>query len=343
MLSAVVLVILGGIMNGSFAVPMKLTRHWPWENTWLIYSFIGLLLIPIASAYLSVPHLSAVYRSSTAGAVILTVIFGFGWGLGSVLFGLGISLLGIALGFAVILGLTAVLGSLVPVMVLSPEVLRTARGGGLLVGLAIALGGIGLCARAGGLKSKTAGLLLERPGTSGGNVGRSKFRAGLLICIGSGVLSSMLNLALAFGSPIVDAAMRAGVTQSAAQNAIWALAVGAGSLANIGYTVWLLCRNGNWRQFGKGAAARNWLAAVAMGVLWIAGIILYGAGAAVPGKLGAVAGWPLFVSTVLIASNVWGFLMGEWKSATAAAVRSNFAGVAVLIVSVVIISVAGAS
>ena len=33
-----VTILVAGIMNGSFAVPMKWTRHWAWENIWLAWS-----------------------------------------------------------------------------------------------------------------------------------------------------------------------------------------------------------------------------------------------------------------------------------------------------------------
>ena len=31
----ILLLILAGAMNGSFTLPMKFTRKWAWENTWL--------------------------------------------------------------------------------------------------------------------------------------------------------------------------------------------------------------------------------------------------------------------------------------------------------------------
>ena len=31
----ILLLILAGAMNGSFTLPMKFTKKWAWENTWL--------------------------------------------------------------------------------------------------------------------------------------------------------------------------------------------------------------------------------------------------------------------------------------------------------------------
>lgn len=328
--SGVLLAVIGGVMNGSFSVSMKLTTNWPWANTWLIYSVVGLLLIPICLAVFSVPHLLATYQAASTDALALTVLFGIGWGIGSTLFGLGISRLGIALGFAIILGLTAALGALIPLLVLTPQHLGTAQGTWLLVGLGIVLVGIALCARAGGLKNAEPT-----------NVKTSNYRAGLLICIASGVLSSMLNLALAFGAPIADSAVRAGASAAGAQNAVWALAVGAGSVVNIGYTFFLLFRDDSWRAYRATGSTKNWVVSATMGILWMLGIVVYGAGASSLGDLGAIIGWPLFMATVIVTSNIWGFATGEWRQARPVAVAYNIAGVIVLIAAILVISRAG--
>jgi L-rhamnose-H+ transport protein len=318
------------MLNGSFTAPMKFSNNWAWENTWLIYSVIGLLCIPIAVAFLSVPGLMTVYRAASPNAVALAIVFGFGWGIGSILFGLGIQMLGMALGFAIILGLTAALGSLIPLIVFSRPTLFTTHGASVLLGLAIVICGIIASAVAGA--KKTAG------STSIG----MHFRAGFLICIGSGIFNSMLNLALAFGAPIAEAAVQRGATPSAAQNAIWALAVTAGSFANIGYTLRLLFRNKSWGKFRVPGSGKNVLFGTAMGVLWMGGVSVYGAGAATLGNLGAIVGWPLFMSMVIVTGNVWGFATGEWKQAPPAALRMNLIGVALLVAAIVVISVGSA-
>jgi len=58
-------------------------------------------------------HLGEVYAVTSTGALIRIAGFGFCWGIGSALAGLGMNLLGIGLGMAIILGLSASLGSLI--------------------------------------------------------------------------------------------------------------------------------------------------------------------------------------------------------------------------------------
>ena len=50
-------VLLGGFLNGSWVLPMKRMPKWRWENTWLAFSVLGLILIPWLVALETVPQL----------------------------------------------------------------------------------------------------------------------------------------------------------------------------------------------------------------------------------------------------------------------------------------------
>ena len=58
------LLVLAGAMNGSFTLPMKFTRSWAWENTWLSWTFFALLLFPILLAAATVSHLGECLSAS---------------------------------------------------------------------------------------------------------------------------------------------------------------------------------------------------------------------------------------------------------------------------------------
>lgn len=59
--------------------------------------------MPWILVFFSVDDVFRVYRDASISAVIYSVGFGFLWGIGSVLFGLGVAIVGNALGFAIIL------------------------------------------------------------------------------------------------------------------------------------------------------------------------------------------------------------------------------------------------
>ena len=321
-------VLVGGILNGSFVAPMKKMPGWKWENTWLVYSISGLLVIPWIAALTTVPNLGTVLSGASAASIWRVLLFGLGWGVGSVLFGLGIARMGLAVGYGLILGLIAPIGTFLPLIVLHPEQLQTRRGTSLIVGTLIVVCGIILCAIAGKMRERED----IRP-THG-------FAIGLLICVLAGIFSPMLNFSFAFGGELQQRALDAGATRDAASNAIWPLCLTAGLIANAGYSILLLQRGGSWKLF-RGAPAGYWGWGALMGLLCFGSFIVYGAGANALGSLGAVVGWPLFMSMSLITSNTLGWISGEWKGAPPKAIRYAVTGMAILIVAITVIALGG--
>src|SRR5277367_3401452 len=210
------LVLVAGLLNGSFAAPMKRMTAWRWENSWLSFAITGLIIFPWIITLLTVPHVGGVYSGSSSATLWKVSLFGIAWGVGSTLFGIGISRVGMALGFAIILGITASFGSLFPLAVLHPEELHSRRGEALMLGTTIMIGGLLFLAFAGKRRERDAG-------TSG--AARSGFALGLLICIFSGIFSSMLNFSFVFGDEIRIRALASGASSSMAANPIWSLTV----------------------------------------------------------------------------------------------------------------------
>ena len=324
---AFLLVILGGVLQGSFILPMKLTPEWKWENTWLVYSIAGLVIAPWVFAVLTVPQpLEALAQSDTRSLLAATV-FGAGWGIGSVLFGLGVARVGASLAFAIILGMTSAIGALAPMLILHPEDLSSPQGRMVLLGMVIVLAGITLTAQAG--RFKEAALKSDAGSTALGQA----FLPGLIICLLSGLTSPMLNFALTFGAGIAKHAEELGATAASANNAIWAPAVTAGAIVNILYCLWLLARNRTAGLFAKGGW-HYWPLAIAMGAMWMGGIVSYGMGTARMGRLGASLGWPLFMSTIIVTANFWGWVTKEWQGAGSKAVKWMIASLVVLFVAI---------
>src|SRR5487761_694333 len=123
----VLLVCLGGFMQGTFYLPMKYVNPWKWENIWLLYAFLALVALPVALAVITVPELADALMFCSKRALLEVFVFGTGWGVGCVLSGLGVDRLGLAIGVSVLIGITAALGSLVllvvntPALVLEPK------------------------------------------------------------------------------------------------------------------------------------------------------------------------------------------------------------------------------
>jgi len=146
------LVIAAGVLQGAFVLPMKSTKKWAWENTWLVFSTAGYLIWPWLLALLTIPHPFTVLANTSVRSLALVELFGLGWGLGAIAFGLGVSRLGMALALTVIVGLAATAGALIPLVVLAPEKLAQPQGLVMLASLALVLIGLGLSSWGGKLR-----------------------------------------------------------------------------------------------------------------------------------------------------------------------------------------------
>jgi L-rhamnose-H+ transport protein len=326
-------VTLAGILQGSFAAPMKRMSGWRWENSWLIFALFGLIVFPWIINFATVPNVARVYAAALPSTLIKVFGFGLLWGVGATLFGLGISRVGMALGFALILGITASFGSLLPLAILHPEDLLAKRGLALMVGTAVMFGGLVLLAIAGRAREHDLGTA---------NV-RSGFTVGLVICIFSGIFSSMMNFSFVFGDELRLRALQAGASNAMAANPIWALTVTGGFVANFLYCVYLLNKNRTWAVFRQGSPSAYWLLGISMGLLWFGGIVLYGTGAASLGNLGGIVGWPIFMTIDIIAALFWGAVSGEWKGASRRALVYNWMGIGFLLAAIAVISAGNAT
>jgi L-rhamnose-H+ transport protein len=329
------LVVLGGFLNGSFAFPMKRMPAWRWENTWLLYSLFGMVIAPWMFAILTTPNLNDVCHRTSWPTLIKVLAFGFGWGVGSTLFGLGIRRVGMALGFAIILGITASVGSLLPLAVLHPAQLWTRQGYALMTGLFLVISGVSLCSIAGRLRERELAVQAE-------DAGRTAFGLGLVICLLSGIFSSMLNFSFVFGKELQQFSLAAGASPTMAANLIWALALSGGFVANLGYCGYLLGKNRSWSLFtARSVATVYCLGGIFMGLIWFSGIAVYGMGAAKLGTLGGIVGWPLFMAMIIITGNVWGAVTGEWASASRRSYVYSWAGIVILLLAIYVISLGG--
>lgn len=325
-------VLFGGLLNGSFVLPMKRLHAWRWENSWLVYSVSGLLAIPWMVAVMAVPQLGGILQGASWTVLAKVLLLGFGWGVGSVLFGLSVSRMGLAVGYGIILGLIAPIGTFVPFVVLHPDRLFTRQGLTLMAGTLMVLLGILFCALAGSAR--------EKAGSGAVGAGRSGFGMALLICILAGIFSPMLNFAFVFGDELQRKAMAAGASPALASNAIWCLTLTAGFVANAGYCLLLLRKNRTWSLFrGSTAPAGYWIGGTLMGLTCFGSFMVYGSGATALGPLGGIVGWPLFMSMSLITSNTLGALSGEWAGAPRRAHAYSIAGIALLIAAITVISV----
>lgn len=300
----ILLAIFGGVMVGNCMLPLKYMRKWRWENVWIVFSLVALVLMPWAIAFLRVHNLLDVYASVGRRAFLLPFLFGAGWGIAQVLFGLAVIRIGMALSFAITIGLSAALGSLVPILLKQPAFLTSSRGLVLLAGMVLMLIGVFICSWAGRRRE------IEQTANLAGS-GTRTFVSGLLFAIGAGLLAPMLNYALAFGDTLMAAALHQQTAHVDAPYAVWPIALAGGAIPNLIYSLWLVQRNRSWVHFTP-VWPEITLGAI-MGGLWMGSVAIYGSATTLLGVLGASIGWSIYQICIIFTANLSGWMAGEWK------------------------------
>ncbi len=321
------LILIAGVAVGNCMLPMKYVRYWKWENTWLIFSLVSLVLIPWMLAAVTIPGLNSIYSGATLKELAVPFLYGAGWGVAQVLFGLTIVRLGMALGYAIIIGLGAMGGTLVPLVAQHPEVLASGRGILIVLAIAVMIGGIAVCSWAGRQREKASG----EAGSGGGS-----YTAGVIMAVVCGLMAPMINYSLAFGQSLAAAAVRQGVSVANSNYAVWPVSLAGGLVANLVYSIYLLNKNRSWGNFR--CVRVDVLLAIAMGVLWMGSVATYGVAAGYIGALGTSVGWGIYQIIMILAANLSGVLTGEWKGAGRVPSRALAGGLGFLVVAVVLMA-----
>jgi L-rhamnose-H+ transport protein len=325
---AAILALGAGVLNGSFATPTRFMTRWKWENVWALWAVLAMFVFPWIVAFATVPHLIATYQTpEVRHALLLVIVFGAGYGIAAICFGLGVDAIGIALNFAIALGTATAVGSAIPLVWFHSASIFTRQGLVIEGGIALIVFGIVLCGVAGRAKERDQAkqsIATKRPGSS-------SFAKGLILAIVAGAGSALQNFGLAFGVPLLRRAAELGTEQSYQANVIWAPLLTATLIPYLVFCARLWKKNHSWNLFFAPKTARYWLLGLLMGSLWFSSIVIYGAAATRMADMGPVLGWPLFMSAIILTSNVWGFAVGEWEGASRASLITMFAGLGGLI------------
>ncbi len=191
---------LGGLASGSFYVPYRGVRRWAWETFWLAGGFFSWIIAPWFFGLLMTKDLWAVLHETPGIVLFWTFFFGLLWGIGGLTFGLTMRYLGLSLGMAVVLGLCAAFGTLIPPIFRGEfmgQVVGTASGRIILLGILVCLLGIAAAGMAGIDKERAMSPEQKRE-----TIKEFDLKKGVGVAILSGVMSACFAYGLAAGDPI---------------------------------------------------------------------------------------------------------------------------------------------
>ena len=338
-IGALLLILVAGVVNGSYALPSKYMGRWRFENIWLQFALWTFVVLPWTLMLLVEPDIVKIYLAAPSSLLRLMLAGGFAFGVGQVCFAVAFDMIGMGLSFVINVGLGMSLGFLLPLLIQHPREIPTPFGLATLLGTALA--GLGL------LFSNHAGRLRDRerkkaeaPGdaTGGASAARGRRHAmGVLLTVLTGLTSAGQNAVFSMTAGLQRLAVKMGAGSFAASSVLWPGFLSSAFVPFALYTLYLHRRNRSFALYKEAGAAKYHLLAVVMGVAWYGSLALYSKASRIIGDLGPLVGWPMFMALIILTSNFWGWRHGEWEASGTSAKRVMKWGLACLVVSVVVL------
>jgi L-rhamnose-H+ transport protein len=342
---------IGGFASATNFIPFRGIKRWSWEIYWLIQGFAAWIVAPLILAGLLVPNLFGILHAAPSSSIHYALLWGALWGVGGLTFGLAIRYLGIALGYAIALGLCTAFGTLIPPIYDGSihTILHETSGQIILAGVVLCLIAVAV--------NGAAGLSKEREVTpeEKAEAGESDFSfgKGLAVAIFAGIMSSFFAFGLKAGAPIGALAK----TELLAHNKLdlWQnlpvliVVLWGGFLTNFIWSAILILKNGSIRQFAGEPGnnpmrathatghtlmdadlrvfspgrllperlaprilAANYLFAALAGVIWYFQFFFYSMGQTRMGKYD-FSSWTLHMASIIIFATLWGLALKEWR------------------------------
>jgi L-rhamnose-H+ transport protein len=328
-----ILCALGGLGVGTFLLPLKFSKGWKWENSWIVGACFMYGILPIVILLLVSSDPWAIYREAGGKAVLILFLCGLIQGTGALVFTYGTTILGLSLGYALMIGCISVFSLLIPLFGKHLDRVFEIDGMTVLAGLAVLLLGIGF--------SGKAGVLRDRDLTK--NQSRAKVNLGLMLAVvlWSGIANSFYYFIHEFGDRVRDAAISHNVP-----------AAFAGLFNNLPFFIGMLVinmaivlpkmiRDDSLRNYWAAPKLGfEYLLAMFIGLLWFLGQgIAYPVGFIRLGHLGVSVGAALFMGTMIVISNIVGVRTGEWKGVSIITRQMLYRGMLLLVLAMAIISV----
>jgi L-rhamnose-H+ transport protein len=303
---------IGGVAASSCYVPFQKVKNWSWGTFWLIQASFAWIIMPILLGWLTVPGFFQILKDAPSGAFYGALVLGAVYGFGGMSFGLAINYIGYSLTYTIAIGISAVVGTIMPLVIYGGLIEYFTKPGGpiVLVGMIVSIVGVSLCGWAGFKKEKD---LIEKDG----NKIHFNMVMGLFLTIVAGVLSGVFNISLETGQPIADIAAQNGAGHFQG-NAKQIVSTSGCFVVNLVWFIVLGIRQKTLKEFTlksgipMGTMLKNTFWSAIAGILWSMQFFFYGLGHVQMGNF-QFASWVLHMSMLIFFSYVVGVLMKEWK------------------------------
>lgn len=361
---------IGGFASATNFIPFRGIKRWSWEVYWLIQGFAAWIVAPLVLAGLLVPNVSSILLAAPHATIGYVLLCGALWGVGGLTFGLAIRYLGIALGYAIALGLCTAFGTLIPPIYDGSihTIVHEASGQIILAGVLLCLIAVAVNGLAG--LSKESEVSAEDRAEAG--EADFSFAKGIAVAIFAGIMSSFFAFGLKAGAPI--GAATKSVLLAHHRLDLWQnlpvliVVLWGGFVTNFIWSLVLILKNHSARQFfgapgnnpmraGKVSGETiidfdpldpsqhriaprtllaNYVFASLAGVIWYFQFFFYSMGQTKMGKYD-FSSWTLHMASIIIFATLWGLALREWKGTSRRTKLLVAAGLFLLVSSTIVV------
>lgn len=303
----------GAVFASTCYTPQKRVRGWSWQTYWLTQASLCWFILPILGAIITIPDLVNVLREAPRDAMVKSFALGIGYGVGGTAFGLAIRYIGFSLTYAIAIGVSTVLGTLVPPLLHGElgATLSKPGAGWVIAGIAVGTLGIAVTGVAGRLKENDLSAKTGR--------GEFAWMKGLFIALAAGVLSAVYGIALDAGAPIANVAAQHGAGMWRG-NVVYIFANTGAFLTTAIYCLYLHFKHKTLGELvelpagtEKGSLPVNFLMAVITGFFWYGQFFFYNLGHVHLGKEFDFISWAIHMTMLVLFSSLVGIVLREWR------------------------------
>lgn len=301
---------LGGIFQGSFSLGLKKYTPFSWAAFWAVYSLFCIVCSD-GFALLANPGLL-----KNVQFPIGAYLCGAMWGLSAICFSKGIDMVGMSMVNGISMGISTIVGSVVP-MLMYPE---TQNGIFVYIGLLITAAGVVIITIAG----------IRRDG------GFKSSGLGCIFAVFSGLGTGALNIGISLCGEVSEKLLAQGGSNAAVAAAKWFPVHLGGCIAGILWCIFEISYKKQWSTFVQKGAIKRTGILFGVSIVWYAALLLYGLSIILMGSNYSSICWIVFNALALIICVLWGIKTGEWKNKPKTML---WTGCAVLIFAWIVISI----
>ncbi len=330
----------GGVAASTCYVPFQKVKKWSWDSYWIVQAFFAWFVFPFLIGFLTVPNLMDVFSDAPGTVLFNATLLGAVYGFGGMSFGFAIKHIGYSLTYTISIGISAILGTIVPLSMNGQLLQKFNAPGGYTIfsGMILALIGIIICGVAGYRKEKD----LKSNVGSGGVALSFNMKKGLGLTIIAGILSAVFGISLEVGAPIAKIAGEYGGGNFQG-NANLILSTGGAFITNFIWFTIVGLKNKTLKEIVdvKAIGPKNYSLNLGMSVLsgglWYGQFFFYGIGHVQMGTY-KFASWVLHMSMLIFFSYIVGIVMKEWKQVSKKTYSTLLLALVVLVVSFIIMA-----